>query len=119
MRIGEKPNQRFNIDKDEEEVVLKTDDSEPLVALAFKLEDGRYGQLTYMRVYQGTLKKGDFIYNTTNDKKLKVPRVVKMNSDDMQDVEVAYAGDIVALFGVDCASGDTFTDGKRINSSLS
>jgi elongation factor G len=105
-------NVALDIDKDEEEVQLVTDNDKPLVALAFKLEDGRYGQLTYMRIYQGQMQKGDFIYNTTNDKKVKVPRVVKMNSDDMQDVDVAYAGDIVALFGVDCASGDTFTDGK-------
>ncbi len=105
-------NVALDIDKDEEEVQLITDNDKPLVALAFKLEDGRYGQLTYMRIYQGQMAKGDFIFNTTNDKKVKVPRVVKMNSDDMQDVDVAYAGDIVALFGVDCASGDTFTDGK-------
>jgi len=105
-------NKALDLDKDETEVQLYTDNDKPLVALAFKLEDGRYGQLTYMRVYQGTLKKGEFIFNTTNDKKLKVPRLVKMNSDEMQDVEVAFAGDIVALFGVDCASGDTFTDGK-------
>ena len=102
----------LDLDNDEAEVPLSTEDGKPLVALAFKLEDGRYGQLTYMRVYQGTIKKGEFIINTTNGKKLKVPRLVKMNSDDMTDVDVAYAGDIVALFGVDCASGDTFTDGK-------
>jgi elongation factor G len=105
-------NRALDLDNEEKEVQLYTDVSKPLVALAFKLEDGRYGQLTYMRVYQGTMKKGEFIVNTTNGKKLKVPRLVKMNSDDMQDVEVAYAGDIVALFGVDCASGDTFTDGN-------
>ncbi len=105
-------NKALDLDKGESEVQLFTDNDKPLVALAFKLEDGRYGQLTYMRVYQGTMKKGEFIFNTTNDKKLKVPRLVKMNSDEMQDVDVAYAGDIVALFGVDCASGDTFTDGK-------
>ena len=104
-------NVALDANQDEKEVPLATDNDKPLVALAFKLEDGRYGQLTYMRIYQGTMKKGDFIFNSTNDKKVKVPRVVKMNSDDMQDVEVAYAGDIVALFGVDCASGDTFTDG--------
>jgi elongation factor G len=98
--------------QDEKEVPLTTDPEAPLVALAFKLEDGRYGQLTYMRVYQGTLKKGEFIYNMTNDKKVKVPRIVRMHSEEMEDIEEASAGDIVALFGVDCASGDTFTDGK-------
>ena len=105
-------NKALNLDQDETEVVLKTDDNDPMVALAFKLEDGRYGQLTYMRVYQGVIKKGDFIINTTNSKKVKVPRLVKMNSSEMTDVDKACAGDIVALFGVDCASGDTFTDGK-------
>ncbi len=105
-------NKALDLDQDESEVLLKTDDSQPLVALAFKLEDGRYGQLTYMRIYQGTMKKGEFIINTTNGKKLKIPRLVKMHSDEMVDVEAACAGDIVALFGVDCASGDTFTDGK-------
>ncbi|MCB0379348.1 MAG: elongation factor G [Bdellovibrionales bacterium] len=105
-------NKALDLDNDEAEVQLVSDNDKPLVALAFKLEDGRYGQLTYMRVYQGTMRKGEFIVNTTNDKKLKVPRLVKMHSDDMEDVDVAYAGDIVALFGVDCASGDTFCDGK-------
>ena len=99
-------------DNNEAEVVLEATGEKPLVALAFKLEEGRYGQLTYMRVYQGAIKKGEFIYNMANTKKVKVARLVRMHSDEMQDIEEAFAGDIVALFGVDCASGDTFTDGK-------
>lgn len=107
----EKENIALDQNKGEEKLVLKSDASLPFVGLAFKLDEGRYGQLTYMRIYQGTVKKGDVIFNSSNDKKLKVPRLVQMHADEMNDVEEAQAGDIVAMFGVDCASGDTFTDG--------
>jgi len=107
----QKENAGLDLDKGEEKVIIKVDPKAPLVAYAFKLDDGRYGQLTYMRLYQGTMTKGDFIVNTTNQKKVKIPRMVRMHSNEMQDIESAEAGDIVALFGVDCASGDTFTDG--------
>jgi len=99
-------------DNDEAKVTLTTDKDKPLVMLAFKLEDGQYGQLTYCRIYQGTLKKGEFIFNSANRKKVKVGRLVQMHSDEMHDIEEGEAGDIVALFGIDCASGDTFTDGS-------
>lgn len=84
----------------------------PLVALAFKLEEGRFGQLTYMRVYQGTMRKGQFIYHGRTGKKVKVPRLVRMHSNEMEDIEEIGPGEICAIFGVDCASGDTFTDGS-------
>ncbi len=100
-------------DNNEAKVELKSDPKQPLVMLAFKLEDGKYGQLTYMRIYEGTVNKGDTIINMTTGKKLKVPRLVRMHSSEMNEIDSAKAGDIVALFGVDCASGDTFTDGKR------
>ena len=105
-------NEAHDQKKNEEKVVLEDDPSKPFVGLAFKLEDGRYGQLTYMRIYQGTVRKGDTIYNlSAGEKKVKVPRLVRMHSEEMHDIESASAGDIVALFGIECASGDTFTDG--------
>jgi elongation factor G len=96
---------------DEREVNLVCDADKPLVALAFKLEESRFGQLTYIRVYQGTLKKGNYATNMTTGKKIKVPRLVRMHSNEMQDVDSAGAGDVVAVFGVECSSMDTFTDG--------
>ncbi len=105
-------NEALDQDNNEERITLASDPSKHLVMLAFKLEDGRYGQLTYMRVYQGTIKKGDTIINIANGKKVKVPRLVRMHSNEMHDIDEASAGDIVAMFGVDCASGDTFTDGN-------
>ena len=97
---------------DEVMVEVPSDPDKPLCALAFKLEDGRYGQLTYMRIYQGVMRKGEFMFNLRGNKKVKIGRLVRMHADDMEDIEEASAGDIVAVFGVDCYSGDTFTDGK-------
>ncbi len=99
-------------DNDEAAVVLEPTGDKPLVMLAFKLEDGRYGQLTYCRVYQGSFQKGDFIHNSSTQNKHKVGRLVQMHSDEMHEIETGEAGDIVALFGIECASGDTFTDGS-------
>ncbi len=104
-------NVALDLDNNEAEVELVSDDNKPTVALAFKLDDGQYGQLTYTRVYQGRIVKGEELYNTRSRKRFKVGRLVRMNSNQMEDINDAGAGDIVALFGVDCASGDTFTSG--------
>jgi elongation factor G len=98
----------LDLDKNESEVVLKADDDSPTVALGFKLEDGKYGQLTYVRIYQGSIKKGDELLNTRARKRFKVGRLVRMHANNMEDINEGVCGDIVALFGIDCASGDTF-----------
>lgn len=97
--------------QDEKMVKLVPYNSLPFVGLAFKLEENNYGQLTYIRVYQGTLTKGSYLFNSRNDKKVRIPRIVRMHSNEMEDVNEVGAGEICAVFGVDCASGDTFTDG--------
>ncbi|CAK9149383.1 unnamed protein product [Ilex paraguariensis] len=167
-------NYALDQNKKEEKVMLSGSPAGPLVALAFKLEEGRFGQLTYLRIYEGVIRKGDFIININTGKKIKsggayfmvffenndinivdmlallkgkvllntyadVPRLVRMHSDEMEvcfsllstsaesrisgidaficgngqlDIQEAHAGQIVAVFGIDCASGDTFTDGS-------
>jgi elongation factor G len=101
-------NQALDMNNEEQPVVLSNETDKPLVALAFKLEDGPYGQLTYIRVYQGALAKGDTIMNVRTGKKVKVGRVIRMHADQMEDIESIPAGYIGALFGIDCASGDSF-----------
>ena len=108
---NEVKNVALDLDNNEAEVELESVDNKPCVALAFKLDDGQYGQLTYTRVYQGKIKKGEELFNTRSKKRFKVGRLVRMNSAQMEDINEGCAGDIVALFGVDCASGDTFVNG--------
>jgi elongation factor G len=105
-------------DHNEAEVALRAVADAPVVANAFKLEDGRYGQLTYIRIYQGTILKGTELTNTRTHKDIRVGRLVRMHASAMEEINKAQAGDIVALFGIDCASGDTFTSGN-LNYSLS
>jgi elongation factor G len=87
---------------------LEPDMDKPLVCMAFKITDEQFGQLTYTRIYQGTLNKGDTLYNTRTKKRVRVGRIVRMNSNDRVNIDSASAGDIIAMIGVDCASGDTF-----------
>ncbi len=102
-------NMALDLKNDEKEFAVSNNPEDPLVALAFKLEDGRYGQLTYIRTYQGTLHKGDTVYNSRTGKKVKIGRLCRMHADEMEEIDFCGSGDIVALFGIDCASGDTFT----------
>jgi elongation factor G len=104
-------NYALDLDKGEERIELSADEKSPTVALGFKLEDGQYGQLTYVRIYQGSLKKGEELMNTRSRKRFKVGRLVRMHSDTMEDINEGSPGDIVALFGIECASGDTFCGG--------
>ncbi len=106
---SEVQNVALDLDNNEQEVKLDHDPAGKVVALAFKLEDGAYGQLTYIRIYQGSLRKGDLLLNIRTGKTFKIGRLVRMHAESMTDIQEAYCGDIVALFGIDCASGDTFT----------
>ncbi|MCK9196246.1 MAG: GTP-binding protein [Syntrophales bacterium] len=96
-------NTALNLDENEAPVTLSSNPEDPIVALAFKLEDGAYGQLTYIRVYQGTIAKGSTIINIRSGKKIKVGRLVRMHADQMEDIEMIQAGYIGALFGIECA----------------
>jgi elongation factor G len=109
---NEKENYALDRTKDEEPVKVTCNDNDPLLALAFKLDETQYGQLTYMRIYQGMLKRGNYITNVNSGKKIKLARVVRMHSDDMEEVDSAGAGEVIAMFGVDCSSMDTFSDGS-------
>lgn len=109
---AEKKEHALDLAKNEEKFDLFPDDTKPLVMLAFKLQETQFGQLTYMRVYQGKVSKGDFIVNQSTKRSLKVPRLVRMHSEKMEEIDTSHSGDIVAIFGIDCASGDTFCDEK-------
>lgn len=102
------PIEAVDLDNDNAPVDLVSDTSKQTVAYVFKLDEGRYGQLTFIRVYQGALSKGDTVYQTRTGKKIKIGRLVRMHADKMEDIQTGEAGDIVGLFGIDCHTGDTF-----------
>ena len=91
----------------QEEVQIAPKADSPSVALAFKLIDDEFGQLTYTRIYAGTLNKGDRLINTRTQKKIRLRRLVRIEVDKRQELESATVGEIVGLMGVDSASGDT------------
>jgi elongation factor G len=99
------------------EVPLVCDPEAPLVAMAFKIVDETFGQLTYTRVYQGKIEKGRQYRNARTNKLQRVGRIVRMHANQREDIDEARAGDIVAMVAVDCASGDTFCD-ESVNFSL-
>ncbi|BAY99170.1 translation elongation factor G [Tolypothrix tenuis PCC 7101] len=97
-----------------ESVNLYPNPDDPLVALAFKLTVESFGQLTYTRIYSGTLKQGDTVYNSRTGQRVPIGRLVRMHANKREEVKSAEAGDIIALLGVDCASGDTFCSGEPL-----
>lgn len=103
-------NYAYDLTKTNEKIKMEIDNKKPFVGLAFKLEESQFGQITYVRIYQGKIKKGATLTNTATKKKVKISRMVRMHSNEMQDISEAGAGDIFAIFGVDCASGETFCD---------
>jgi elongation factor G len=103
-------------DDDEKEVHRKADDEEKLSALAFKLmTDPFVGQLTFVRVYSGVLKKGDTVYNPIKGKKERIGRIVQMHANNRNEVEEIRAGDIAACVGLkEVTTGETLCDPSAI-----
>lgn len=89
-------------------IELVPEADKPFVGMAFKIVEDPFGQLTFMRIYQGTIKKGDSYTNQRTSKKERFSRIVRMHSEKREEIDSASAGDIVAVMGIDCASGDTY-----------
>jgi elongation factor G len=90
------------------EVPLAPDPDAPLVSMAFKLVEEPFGQVTFVRIYQGTLSKGTFYYNSRQRKRTRISRILRVHADQKEDIDSASAGDIVAVMGIECATGDTY-----------
>ena len=97
-------------DISENELQLECESDRPLVAMAFKTVVEKFGQLTFLRVYQGTLQKGTQIINVRTGKPIRFGRLLRIHADKREELEIAYSGDIVGVVGIDCYSGDTFAD---------
>ncbi|HBE71646.1 MAG TPA: elongation factor G [Planctomycetaceae bacterium] len=98
------------VDDETQKMALKPDPNEPFVGMAFKIVEDPYGQLTFMRIYQGSIKKGEMYINQRTGRKDRFSRIVRMHSDDREEIDEAGAGDIVAIMGIDCASGETYAN---------
>ncbi len=103
-------NKAREVGNEDNVIILKTDPAQPLACMAFKITDETFGQLTYTRIYQGTLKKGMTIVNSRTGKRTRLGRLLRMHANERENIDEASAGDIVAMVGIDCASGDTFCD---------
>jgi elongation factor G len=100
----------IEVGEGEEKIELTPDASKPFIGMAFKIVEDPYGQLTFMRIYQGSIKKGEMYFNQRTQRKDRFSRIVKMHSDKREEIDTAEAGDIVAIMGIDCASGETYCD---------
>jgi elongation factor G len=102
------------VDEPEQRIRLSPDPLAPFVGMAFKIVDDPYGQLTFVRIYQGTIEKGQMYYNQRTGKRDRFSRIVRMHADKRAEIDSASAGDIVAVMGIDCASGDTYGAQPRL-----
>ncbi len=112
------PNDRkikaLQYDNPEEDYPLVPDPSKPFVGMAFKIVEDPYGQLTFLRIYQGTIKKGEMYINQRTGRKDRFSRILRMHSDKREELDEATAGDIVAIMGIDCASGETYAQEAKM-----
>jgi len=98
---------------EEEKISLVPEPEKPFVGMAFKIVEDPFGQLTFMRIYQGKVSKGEMYVNQRTSKKERFSRIVRMHADKREEIDVAEAGDIVAIMGIDCASGETYSNDRE------
>ncbi|MCE2815261.1 MAG: elongation factor G [Planctomycetaceae bacterium] len=98
---------------EEEKISLVPEPDKPFVGMAFKIVEDPFGQLTFMRIYQGKISKGEMYVNQRTSKKERFSRIVRMHADKREEIDIAEAGDIVAIMGIDCASGETYSNDRE------